>query len=111
MEACKRIFLASGTLHRVEKIVRNAWTISGRSPASSALSPPAEDDPEQAALAKASMQRAREVYEQMLRAQGAADAVAEAKAEVANWQGSQSLPTAMPSTTKPALPNSANFPY
>lgn len=108
MEVCKKMFLSLGVLHRVDRMVHEAWSISGRSPGQS-LSPPSEDDPEQQELARAASKHAREVYEQLKQAKEAEQLAAEARASVAGWDGSQSLPTLSPAATKPPLPSTENF--
>lgn len=107
---CKKLFLASGTLHRVDHMMREAWTMAGRSPGSSGLAPPSEDDPEQLALAKAARLRAQDVTDRLRRAKQAQQAVADAQAQVDGWEGGQDLATTAPGPTDPPLPSASGFP-
>jgi len=111
IEACKRIFVSAGLVHRVDRIMRESWTISGRSIGKGAAGDEPNLDPRQMELAKAAALKAQKVRDRLLRTQEAKAAVAQAKEDVVAWDGSASLQTAMPSTTKPALPSAASFPY
>merc|ERR1719343_211835 len=98
-------------LHRVDRMMREAWQTSGRSLGSSGVAPPSENDPLQIKLAKAACRRAQDAEKQLRQMREAQEAVDDAKAQVAAWQsGSQSLATTMPGSTKPPLPSATNFP-
>lgn len=61
-QVCKNIFLASNTVHRVDKMIKDAWVVTLRSAPTSAGSLPSADDEEVKKLMEKTQEYANSLY-------------------------------------------------
>jgi len=103
-QICKKLFLAAGTVHRVDKIVELAWKASTRGAMITGPVPPSPDDPEVKQWLDESSKRTAKVRAMLQAQKNAIAAAAAAKKAVKSWKTEvHSLKAG------PVFPDSADF--
>lgn len=102
-QACNEVFLAVDAIHRIDEMVKAAWSVSARSRVSTLPS----NDVEVLRLFKASTVRSAELFKHLRAQQEAARALRRARASIAARD--KQVSTSLASPTPPPLPNSDDF--
>lgn len=85
-QVCKSLFLATGTVHRVEQIVTSAWRKSTRGAAPTGPVPPSDKDADVKEWLDGVSRSTEAVHAKLQAQQAAIDTVNDAKKAVEKWQ-------------------------